>query len=80
MGFWEECTEVKYHSYHSRGCGYPHEITGDVNLALLGKVAFAKFLFYKVTFSLFPTLCFKSGSLSIAHSLGGGIVELNSTS
>lgn len=53
-GFWEECREVKYHPYHKRGCGFPHEIAGDLNLAHLGKVAFARFLFCKVIFFPFP--------------------------
>lgn len=56
MGFWEECTEMKYHSYHNRGCGNPHEITGDGDLAHLGKVVFAKFLFCQVIVFPFPTL------------------------
>lgn len=70
---------MKYRSYHNRGCGNPHEITGDADLAHLGKVVFAKFSSVKSFFFSFSLslLCFRSGSLSIAQSLVGDIVELN---
>ena len=79
MGFWKEYTEVKYHSYHimAEDTCYPHEVTGDVNLAHLCKVAFAKYLFCKVTLSSFPTLFFGSESLSIARLQCVGVVKLN---
>lgn len=56
VGFWKEYTVVKSHFYHimAEDTCYPHEVTGDVNLAHLGKVAFARCLLCKVTF-LFPS-------------------------
>lgn len=56
VGFWKEYTVVKSHFYHimAEDTCYPHEVTGDVNLAHLGKVAFARCLPCKVTF-LFPS-------------------------
>lgn len=71
MGFEEEFRKVKYHSYHiitedMHWRSYPYEITGDVNFAILTKVAFAKFLLCKVTFFLFLSSIFGSKSLNIA--------------
>lgn len=59
---------------------HPHEIPGDVCSAHLGKVVFAKFLLFKVTFFPFPILFFGSESQSIDHSQCGSVVELNFTS
>lgn len=62
-------TVVKSHSYHimAEDTCYPHEVTGDVNLAHLGKVAFAKDVYSVKSLFSSPPLFIRSESLGIAY-------------
>ena len=73
MGFRKEYTAVTSHSYHimAEDTCHPHEVTGDVNLAHLGKVAFARCLLCKVTFPS-PPLFIRSESLGVVYVQCGG--------